>query len=1146
MLVQCTPNSVELSVPETLLLETARLLGHTQKYNRDDTQPGTCQGVLQAPTLKIIVDTTRLWSGRIEWGACEDTFKSSSYTDHLLKEKVNSNSGVFIANTPQGQAVVRTGCICREQSDNHPSGLVTSMIDVNSLATRESSTDPPNPRAAATCNGFVMLENPATLPPGALLTVGADADGISNDVLKVNTTQRTRWYSKLAEASSVSPASASIISLEIENKPLPTLIPRRTDATYRQSTQAEITNDISTAEKSKLSAASFPSIRVTFQTEIRSPGNHSYAYPNFCYLTSQPQEQNVNVSSISPTDGINNLSDSVSNDTARTTSFGGNEAPRAYIIQDGCPTSSRWDFRVMRVKTDYKEGEAVASVTMSFSLAGLQKSSLLSLGPQRVPSKLKIHCEIDLYDEGISEAAQFSRLCNEKSQSLPVRELSVERQRRVGPELYREDTQNISGHPNGIIFEDNDETARNLVAVSHPDNHDAAQDVRHLEQLLQQVKSTFSRPLRSVKKMPTQRPTAFAQLDDDFIMPVLPLYRKKHVCDPDFVKRDVVFNKNRMERTEMRQVLKCRPPIKEQSTYVRELSSAEAMENQHLEKTPLGNAKIEKCIDDLLTSSTGRISTLYSSQTSEKRIFGQASNRHIRNTVLADFGRVRRRSRYEERGLHETDHLHLNTESNPHMNRRATLRRRLLIEKEEIKSMPTNSSSSSSLPADRIPFQLRNFFLIPKIPEEAKDTSGNDLFYSPDVESEFQKIEVPNEDDPSLAASQKKYITAPGTALKTVTENTVTAAADTEVMSSSVNEPEHKTPEYLHMVSEVNPEQTLPAGAEPVNRGVFGIGRYVPLAQTSIAQAVNQISYGPWFVKWGRNKPEKSSQTIVASERGFLDGAISGTQKEASVGGGWGNLLGAVSYNEVQQEMAVSAAVGNYGIKVDRSQTYNATAVEIFARGFQSGTLVNFVDRNFGQRFRVRNFEISLQHDFDDYFYPADPGFGTEFLVQYRGANFALANDIAERKIGLSVGLRGYNIAILHDFDQYLTEVQANVGRGWQLALGWDFPDMYSAASFVEAGFGRLNRLFAQAGAGIGDDGVPQASARLQGRNIGVDVDFLNELGQRIFQYAVTVGRFSYVWQASIDLTTIRVPQLFGVKPADVEKLLLSFLPNRP
>lgn len=132
-------------------------------------------------------------------------------------------------------------------------------------------------------------------------------------------------------------------------------------------------------------------------------------------------------------------------------------------------------------------------------------------------------------------------------------------------------------------------------------------------------------------------------------------------------------------------------------------------------------------------------------------------------------------------------------------------------------------------------------------------------------------------------------------------------------------------------------------------------------------------------------------------------------------------MITSLSYNEIRQEVGVGLALGPYGVNVDRSQNYKATAVEVLARGLEAGTLIDFVDRNFGQRLKVRNFEISVRHDFDDFFFPTDTGLGTEILLGYKGVNAAVATDVREKRVGMTVGIRGYNVAVLHDFDNFLS-----------------------------------------------------------------------------------------------------------------------------
>lgn len=123
-------------------------------------------------------------------------------------------------------------------------------------------------------------------------------------------------------------------------------------------------------------------------------------------------------------------------------------------------------------------------------------------------------------------------------------------------------------------------------------------------------------------------------------------------------------------------------------------------------------------------------------------------------------------------------------------------------------------------------------------------------------------------------------------------------------------------------------------------------------------------------------------------------------------------------------------ALGPYGLNVDRSQNSRATAVELLARGVQAGTLLDLVDRNIGQRLKVRNFEISVRHDFDDYFYATDTGFGTEILIAYKGVYAALATDVKEKRLGINVGIRGYSVAAMHDFDNFLSRKRC-------LYIGW-------------------------------------------------------------------------------------------------------------
>lgn len=343
----------------------------------------------------------------------------------------------------------------------------------------------------------------------------------------------------------------------------------------------------------------------------------------------------------------------------------------------------------------------------------------------------------------------------------------------------------------------------------------------------------------------------------------------------------------------------------------------------------------------------------------------------------------------------------------------------------------------------------------------------------------------------------------------------------------------------------------LTASERPRYRGTkgllgLGVGPNVPANEKSVYRYINEAAFGSVTTQYGRNAFDRTRALELGDNIAYLQGAISATQRESSLSGGWRSFISSVNYNEIRQEVAAAHVMGDYGLHVDRTQTFQATAIELIARSFQAGTLIDFVDRNLGVRMKVRNFEISVQHDFDDAFNMVDPGWGTELMVQWRGTSAAIANDLLERRIGVTLGVRGYTLALLHDFDQFATVAQANWGRGWQLAIETDWADEFSTANFGTIGIGRLNRLFAQAGAGVGDDGIGMSTLRLQARNLGVAADLLNEFGDRILQVSFTVGRLTYVWQCSLNLDRIRIPNVLGVHPVALERLFLSFLPMTP
>jgi hypothetical protein len=850
--------------------------------------------------------------------------------------------------------------------------------------------------------------------------------------------------------------------------------------------------------------------KVMFEAEAYSFGFPAASYPEFCYITT------VNNKTVS-IESYNETSKKLCKNSNIEDCYG-KEKNRVYFIKNQCPVSKEWKVEVEDILVHRENKRFNTTTLISFSLEGLRNASVLqTLVKQKNPA-LSISCLINTFPLSDFDSSSFSFLCPTLRQPIKALEkkLVTLKKKSTTTSIKRED------YSKNITNDINDDAS--LVKELMFTNQQLSK--KYLKTLIEKLE-IFKQSTMSNKALPYLNHTSNKPPPDfnKHHLQASNFFLNQTPCEPCFPI--VVENKNKtyfiIEKEDENHIIRCSLIIKK-SPLRNIMSLVNARKNEKIQGKPLLNIERYKDAQILLEKESKVIEEL--------RMKHQQNN--LKPSLLQSYLKTNFRKAMSS---HNTNHsLRTNSTTNP---LRKTSKRihpfahgihnKAFYSKKRILQNMNNKVSTASVSALKNVtvenrFKLRQYFYVPKI-KKNNDTDQNiySQIYTDMIDREYEEY---LKETKSNKTSSYSFLTVNATNFTHLNEMNLT-----------------KKPEIGHIVSP-HQEEIDDLSVEPPNRGLFGIGRYVPQSSTSVYKAINTISYGPWFVKWGRNKLEKATEVIVASDIAFVDAAISGTQKEFSIGGGIAKLTGTFSYNEIKQEVAYSIALGNYGVKVDRSQTYNATAVEIFARGFQSGTIINFVDRSFGQRIRIRHFEISVQHDFDDYFYPSDPGFGTEFLVQYRGANFAIANDVAERKLGISVGFRGHNVAVLHDFNQYLTEVQANWGRGWQLSFGWDFPDMYSQSSFVEAGFGKLNRAFIQVGGGIGDDGVPQGLSRLQTRNVGIDVDFLYEFGQRTMQYAFTIGRFSYIWQANIDLSAVRIPTLLGIRPGDVEHLLLSLLPR--
>eukprot|EP00917_Polyrhabdina_sp_WS-2016_P031999 GHVP01068302.1.p1 GENE.GHVP01068302.1~~GHVP01068302.1.p1 ORF type:complete len:341 (-),score=57.06 GHVP01068302.1:143-1165(-) len=143
--------------------------------------------------------------------------------------------------------------------------------------------------------------------------------------------------------------------------------------------------------------------------------------------------------------------------------------------------------------------------------------------------------------------------------------------------------------------------------------------------------------------------------------------------------------------------------------------------------------------------------------------------------------------------------------------------------------------------------------------------------------------------------------------------------------------------------------------------------RYVPNQNRFIQEVFNEYVYGPWAVGWGHDFIDRTTKAQVGSRLGFVGLGTSINQLETTFNTAWKSTLVHASFDERDQSSGVGILKGRYGVNIDRSNVNHATAAQIIARNSEFATLTDFVDENYGQRVRIRDFEINFQHDFDDY-----------------------------------------------------------------------------------------------------------------------------------------------------------------------------------
>lgn len=235
--------------------------------------------------------------------------------------------------------------------------------------------------------------------------------------------------------------------------------------------------------------------------------------------------------------------------------------------------------------------------------------------------------------------------------------------------------------------------------------------------------------------------------------------------------------------------------------------------------------------------------------------------------------------------------------------------------------------------------------------------------------------------------------------------------------------------------------------------------------KSRIVQSIGtESNFGDSCMGW-KFQPKKHEYGVsVTRPNGYARGHSARDDGVTAFGAGYGpfGISGTTSaYNE---EVSMSVGHENYGMFVDRSVAGRSTGVGFMAPNFETGTLADFADHQYGQRIRIRNFEIAVRHDFDEMENPDTSEFGTEVLVGYNETGLMLVSDVSDKAYGVGLSLRGHRISALHDFDDRISRISATSKRRFQFTIESNLPDLQNEAISAAVGFGLPNLVFVTAG----------------------------------------------------------------------------------
>ncbi|KAF8821753.1 hypothetical protein IE077_000198 [Cardiosporidium cionae] len=303
--------------------------------------------------------------------------------------------------------------------------------------------------------------------------------------------------------------------------------------------------------------------------------------------------------------------------------------------------------------------------------------------------------------------------------------------------------------------------------------------------------------------------------------------------------------------------------------------------------------------------------------------------------------------------------------------------------------------------------------------------------------------------------------------------------------------------------------------------------RYIPTTDRVIDSIDNTIVYGPWAVNWISSQSEERRSVQVGNSRGAVGISASVPREITGTTVNWGTNAINVLTDSIQERVRLAVLHGRYGVSIDRSDSLQSATVETVSRFVETATLVDLLNRIYGERIRVRNFDFAFRRHFAAQASSAallrQNPLTQEIALNYRAISIVVGSNRVDREFLTSVGLRGYQFTALRDFDENIFDFQGNWGNGWQTSIQTDFIDPQSSQIFTGFEFGKLGRAYAAVGAGVGNDGVPQGTATVQTADLGLTVEFI-DTGVRRFNYALTIGKFTYTWESSLNLNNLLLP----------------------